>query len=235
MINKSVSPYISFFFVLKCIALIFVSSSIYAATVDMTNNNLPLSYISFHPLLDKEKTNSSPIQNTSTDNTSSNLTVSDQNLVNITPTQDKPNIPSKNVPYGKITTSVKALLDENADNTLLQGSLLTFGKAKKLFNETENKLNDLTQRMILGLDQHLQLELLLFQDNKAPRDFTYVNQQQKRLYLDTYEQNTIDEEIDISFLGKLIRISTLFYLIALIAVFVFFKWILKFLLFGKYK
>jgi hypothetical protein len=235
MINKSVSPYLSFFFVLKCIALIFVSSNLYAATVDMTNSNQPLPYISFHPQLDKEKKNSYPVQNTSTDNNSSNSIVSGQNLAYITPTQDKPNTPSKNTPYGKITKSVKAFLDENADNTLLQGSLLTFGKAKKLFNETENKLNDLSHRMILGLDQYLQLELLLLQDNKAPRDFAYVNQQPKRPYLDAYKQNTIDEEIDISFLRKLLRISTLFYLIALIAVFVFFRWFLKFRLFGKYK
>ena len=234
MISKSVSPYLSFFFALKCIALIFVSSNLYAATVDMTNNNLPLPYISFHPQLDKERKNSYPIQNTSTNNNTSNSTVSVQYLANITPTQDKPDTPSKNNSYDKNTTSIKAFLDKNADNALLQGSLLTFGKAKKLFNETENKLNAMTQHMLLEIDLYNQLEPLLIQNDYATRSFNFVNQQENNSLV-THDQNITDSKKEFSLIKEILRITTLYYIFALIIVAIFFKWLLKFLLFGKYK
>ena len=222
MINKFVSPYLSFFFVLKCIALIFVSSNLYAATVvDMTNNNHPLPYISFHPQLDKEKNNSYPIQNTSTNNNTSNSTVSVQYLANIAPTNNS-------------YSNLKTFLNENADNTLLQSSLLAFGKARELFVETDNMLNNMTQHILLEMDLYNQLGPLPLQNNYATRNFNFVNQQEN-YNLVASDLNITDSEIEFSLFREILRIKTLYYIFALIIVFVFFKWILTLLLLGKYK
>lgn len=235
MLIKSIYPYLSFYFVLKCIALIIVSSNIHAATVSITNTDHPSSYSFPLSSSDKKKTYSYLLQNTSTDNRASKVIESDQNSANKTPIQDKPDTPTKNNIYNKIKKLVMNFPDENADNSLLQGSLLAFGKAKRLFNETENILNDLSQSMLLELDQYLQLELLLTKDNNAGKGFAFINQKQKYHNLDAYKQHKIDKELNVSFLRKLLRLTTLYYLLAFIIISSSFKWLITFMLFGKYK
>ena len=229
MIYKSISTYLLFYCVLKSIALFFVSSNIHAATMDLTNNNLPPSYTSFLPPLDKEKTNSFPIQNISTDNNTSNVILSNQHSAYIAPTQYKPETPTNN-PFGNI----KTFLDENADNTLLQDSLLVVDKTRELFKETDNILNNMTQHMLLELDQYYQLEPLLLQNNIASGNFSYINHQENYM-LAAFDQNIPDNEIEFSLLKEILRIKSLYYIFALIIVAAFFKWILTLLLLGKYK
>jgi len=185
--------------VLKCIALIFVSSNIHAATVDLTNKNRLPPSSSLLPSLDKKKTR-------------------------------------------------MTFLNENTDNTFLQGSLLAFTKARKLPNETESILNKPTQHILLELEPYNQLEPLLLEKNNTPENFSYDNpqknntsrnfnyiNQQENYSLAAYDQYITDDETESSLLKEILRIKSLYYIFALIIIAAFFKWILTLLLLGKYK
>ena len=240
MINKPVSTFFSFFLLFECIALICLSFNIQAATVDIADNDSLTPYSSLLPSADNNEIISYPSQNAAFADNISNTNVSVQQPAYITPSQYNPYTPTNNNHYSNIKKIGATFLYENADNKLLQDSLVVFSNAKRLYNETDSMLNDLAQDILLELDQHLQIELSLTQEINDPRSFTYANQQQNNFNLAVYRQNTIstleiNDEMEAGFLGGILNITNLFYLLGFIILFSFCNWLLRFILLGKYR
>ena len=240
MINKPVSTFFSFFLLFECIALICLSFNIQAATVDIADNDSLTPYSSLLPSADNNEIISYPSQNAAFADNISNTNVSVQQPAYITPSQYNPYTPTKTNHYGNIKKLGAAFLYENADNKLLQDSLEAFSKVKRLYNEADTMANDLAKDILLGLDQHLQIEIPLLQENTGAKSYSYGNQRQNNYKLATYHQDAITtveiyDETNAGFLKKILTLTNLFYLLGAITFFSFCNWLLRFILLGKYR
>ena len=128
----------------------------------------------------------------------------------------------------------KAWLVKNLDDELLQEPLLAFKKTKQLYNKTDKILVDLTQQLLRSLE--------LEQLNKLKQ--RPVTEEQQKLYRSIGSNSaqktselligTGSDNIFLKVYRQLVRIETVFYLLAFLFFYSIVKWLIRQILIPKY-